>query len=232
MFFCGKKDGMQRLVVGALSPNQQHRRPPSTRLGTGTALGMLDLSDAAALEAGVDPAETDCYAAAIDLRDSFYQFSRRRLSSWFACPWPERADTWEVDEVYNEGTGMMEPVGPEEPLYFVFEGLPMGWSWALFFRQNAMELAISRAVPVDTRGYGGLSVDRTPAPGFGPGSPVASVHVDNATPIGLNFKDMLGAYARAREELAKVGLIVGDFEEPKKVISVVGFDILAVRAPG
>ena len=191
MFFCAKKDGMQRLVVDARAPNQQHRRPPSTRLGTGTALGMLDLSDDAARAAGADPVHTDYYAASLDLRDSFYQFSCRRLSSWFACPWPERADTWEVNEVYDEDTNTMVPVDPGEPLYFVFEGLPMGWSWALYFCEHAMELAISRAVPMDSRCLGGLSVDRTPAPGLGPGSPIASVYVDNGTLIGMTLKDTI-----------------------------------------
>ena len=91
----------------------------------------------------------------------------------------------------------MEPLDPEEPLYFVSEGLPMGWSWALFFCQKAMGARRqSRSARRHARLRWALGgPDPTPAPGLGPGSPVAPVYLDNATLIGLNFKDTLGAYA-------------------------------------
>ena len=227
MFFCGKKDGMQRLVVDARSPNQQHRRPPSTRLGTGTALTMLDLSDAAALEAGVNPAETDYYAAAIDLRDARQLLPVLVSAAVIVVCVPVAGARRHLggQRGVQRGDRRYGARGPRGTPLLRVRGPPHGVVLGPLFCQNAMELAISRAVPVDTRGYGGLSVDRTPVPGLGPGSPVASVYVDNATLIGLSFKDTQGAYARAREELAKVGFIVGDFEEPKKVLSVVGFEL-------
>ena len=87
------------------------------------------------MEFSAEPGDSDFdpMVASLDLRDGFYQFQDDRLASWFGCEWPMRA--WEVDitEIYDEVVGGMVDVGPDEWVYFVFTGLPMGWSWALFF---------------------------------------------------------------------------------------------------
>eukprot|EP00972_Heterocapsa_arctica_P049516 7288102-Heterocapsa_arctica.AAC.1 len=73
---------------------QLHRRPPHTRLGTPEALCSLDLSDDMLRTAGADPASVSPHIASVDLTDCFYQYRSRELAEWFACEWPEEAQTW------------------------------------------------------------------------------------------------------------------------------------------
>ena len=53
---------------------------------------------------------------------------------------PEHADTRGVTETWVEVSRAFVFVEPHKLLYFVFEGMPMGWDWALYFAQAAMEI--------------------------------------------------------------------------------------------
>eukprot|EP00969_Alexandrium_andersonii_P002545 110573-Alexandrium_andersonii.AAC.1 len=79
----------------------------------------------------------DLHAATVDLVESFYQFRLRSLGSWFGCEWPLRAAEAGVDAVWDEDLGRPVAVGGDEWVFFVFEGMCMGWSWALFFAQES-----------------------------------------------------------------------------------------------
>eukprot|EP00973_Karenia_brevis_P082945 11501599-Karenia_brevis.AAC.1 len=139
-----------------------HRRPPRSALGTPGALGSVDISDDAILEAeswgeiqtdGLPSGEISVHASTVDLQDSFYQLKNRRLADWFGCEWAETASAWGITSFVN-ADGVEEKVEPIEMLFFVFEGMPMGWSWALYFCQSAMCDACSDAVPTDEFGRG------------------------------------------------------------------------------
>ena len=65
-------------------------------------------------------------------------------------------------------------------LYFVVEGMPLGWTWALFFWQSALAAAVRTVVRAGPDGRGGLVEDGEAAPVLAPGWPIAAVYVDNA----------------------------------------------------
>ena len=73
--------------------------------------------------------------------DCFYNFSIEELSSWFGF-----GDTFTVRElrkmgidvtrVYDDQSQTQTAVSDEERLHMCFGGIPMGWSWALYFAQE------------------------------------------------------------------------------------------------
>eukprot|EP00973_Karenia_brevis_P077561 10777280-Karenia_brevis.AAC.1 len=131
----------------------------------------------------------------MDLRDSFYQFKNRKLADWFGCEWGETASSWGVSSFVN-ADGKEEHVEGDEILYFVFEGMPMGWSWALYFCQAAMCDACAEAVPTDFHGRGGVVEDGHPVPKLARGRPLVAVYVDNALTVGATRKDVELALGR------------------------------------
>eukprot|EP00972_Heterocapsa_arctica_P069193 10223590-Heterocapsa_arctica.AAC.1 len=68
------------------------------------------------------------------------------MADRFAVKWPETAATWKTTSCWDPDLNAETPCDPEEKLYFVFEGLPMGWSWSLFFAQAGMSAAVMRAL--------------------------------------------------------------------------------------
>ena len=135
MFFVAKKQG-QRLVVDARQAKAWHARPPCAQLTTGSALASLRFEEQAGAGAW--------HGSTIDLVDSFYQFSVKQFASWFGCRWGRKARDWGVSEVWSEEEVCMIPVEPDQVLYFCFEALPMGWSWAMYFCQDVVAGAVSR----------------------------------------------------------------------------------------
>ena len=122
----------QRMVIDTRVPNLLHKTPPKTRLGSGSALLRVRLDDRTIT--GMDP-----HAFTTDLEDSFYQFTDRRLATWFGCEWVFTASTWGVSSVWCDESEQWEEVSPDQLLYFVFEGMPMGWTWAVYFCQAVIE---------------------------------------------------------------------------------------------
>ena len=198
-FTVGKKDGMQRLVCDARMPNQFHRRAPKAHLGTPAALASLDLSEEARGRAPVSDATASeaelPHAATVDLTDSFYQFTVEEVCGWFGVDFPEDADTWGVDSVFNLDTGVHEAVLPDDQLFFCFKGLAMGWTFALCFCQSVMAQHVSAALE-GVGGHGALIADRAVPPQVTDGSPAAAVYVDNATIIGGTRRDTRSASPR------------------------------------
>ena len=132
--------------MDARGPNQCHRRPPHSRLGSLAAAASLDLSDEALRSACLDPDNVELWMATLDLVDYFYQFHDLNVASWWGVDFPERADVWGVTRCWCEDAQAFVDVHPHELLYFVFEGMPMGWSWALYFAQAAMETPFEKAL--------------------------------------------------------------------------------------
>ena len=196
----GKKLEQQRLIIDARYASQCCRRPPSSKLGTSATIGDVDLSDATMKAAGLQ--DPTLYAAAVDLTDCFYQFTVREMAEWFACEWTETAETWGVRQVWCPAARGFVPVAPEERLCWVFEGLPMGWSWSLFFAQEVMSQVVSSVLVSGSRlgdaPVGGLLRDGEVVPVLGPGRPVGAVYVDNATIVAGSFADASEALERLR----------------------------------
>ena len=224
-FFIRKKTGMQRMVVDARGPNQCHRRPPHSRLGSPAAVAALDLSDVALRAAGIEPSSAELWMSTLDLVDYFYQFHGRDLASWWGVDFPERADVWGVAECWCPELRDFTPVEPWERLFFVFEGMPMGWSWALYFAQAAMETPFERALGAPRDGIGGLLRDGRPPPLIGKGRPVGSVYVDNGAIFAASREDCIAGDRAVRRELAAADLVIGDSTPPARSDVLVGYDI-------
>ena len=111
------------------------------------------------------------------------------MASWFACEWPETAETWGADRVWDDDLEQYTEVRPGEWLYWVFEGMPMGWSWALYFCQATLESAAEKATPGTPDGHGGLCHDGGIAPIVSKGHPVSAIYVDNVLVAGIDFAD-------------------------------------------
>ena len=75
LFFLGKKNGDQRMVLDARAPNAMHADPPLTLLGTLAAVAGLDLSESTLEEAQGSDEPADPHAASVDLVDSFSRYT-------------------------------------------------------------------------------------------------------------------------------------------------------------
>ena len=144
-FFVRKKDtadkkGRIRLVLDCRPVNQLHRAPPKSRLATPGALSTLCFSEewARLSAASEEDVELSIAGASIDLQDGFYQFAAESVSSWFCLGERFTAKEAGVSQVYNESTMEMEAVRPDQLLWACVRGLPMGWSWALYFCQSVV----------------------------------------------------------------------------------------------
>ncbi|CAK0832272.1 unnamed protein product [Prorocentrum cordatum] len=155
-FFVHKKDGRIRFICDARQANLCHRRPPRTVLGGPASLSELDLSPLAEALGG--------YGGALELPHR-----------------PPRERGLDITHVYDDDLKGPTPVRTGELLYPVMRALPMGWSWALHFAQEAVTTLAERGCP---GGSEQLLQDKRPAPLLRPGRPVSAVHVDNFTGLG------------------------------------------------
>ena len=85
-----------------------------------------------------------------------------------------------MPEVYEEVSQCYVGVEPAQLIYWCFAGMPMGWSWAMVFAQEAMSVPPRVVALMTADGVGGLLEDGRPVPRFGPQAPVVSMYVDNA----------------------------------------------------
>ena len=146
IFFVGKKVNCLRMVLDAREANSLHRRPPHTGLGSAGALALLDLSAQALAADGRLPEELRLHGSGVDIMDGYYQFKVPQLGSYFGVDFPERADAFGCTKVYCEDSGLFMPVEPDRKVFFVFDGLSMGWSWALHFCRCVTEDVMQTAL--------------------------------------------------------------------------------------
>ena len=215
----GKKGGQIRLVVDAREPNRMHRPPPHTALGTPAALGEQDwTNDALGLQAS-EPSEL--WGSALDLQDSFYQFENEILGEDFGFDFPEAADVYGCTHVWS-ATGL-EPVPSDEPVFPVFCGVPMGWSWALW----AIHSIVSHESAVALGGYDRLIKDRETPPSPQSGRPTASVYVDNVRIFGTSRGDADKGLHKVLKRLEAKGLACHEIER-----AATEFDTVGLRCKG
>jgi hypothetical protein len=72
---------------------------------------------------------------------------------------PESAGVYGATHVY-EG-GVFVEVGSHEPVFPVFRGLAMGWSWALWAMHTTVSTIVASVLP---GGTGALVLDRASSP--------------------------------------------------------------------
>ncbi|CAK0895895.1 unnamed protein product [Prorocentrum cordatum] len=221
-FFVEKKGGWIRLVVDARDANRTHWAPPHAALGTPAALSEQDWSDAALADAGwvsADGSPAQIFGSSLDLQDSFYQFFSERVAEDFGMDFPERASYYQVSHIWTPDG--LSPVDPDELVFPVFRGVPMGWSWALWAVHSSVTSWVSDTLPGGARR---LLLDKQPAPVAAPFRPTGSVYVDNVSFLGLSSDDVGHALQAAKDKLDSLGIACHEVEGPATHFTTVGVE--------
>jgi len=210
VFFVSKKNDRLRVIVDARRTNSLCRRPPRTRLGSIEALCQVELD--------VGDGEV-MWVAQQDVKDYFYRLGiSRNIGEWFALP--------EVD-----GRWMQEILGAQAPailgtgtVYPYLRVLPMGFSWAFWFAQEAHDHLTRKALG---RGFQ-FVCDREPPPRLRAG-PAAMIYADNGNYFGLTPDQADDCRSRCRRELVGVGLDVHEEEDATLLTETLGVRIQGER---
>ncbi|CAK0844871.1 unnamed protein product [Prorocentrum cordatum] len=221
-FFVEKKGGWIRLVVDARDTNRTHWAPPHAALGTPAALSEQDWSDAALSDAGwvsADGSPAQIFGSSLDLQDSFYQFFSERVAEDFGMDFPERASYYQVSHIWTPDG--LSPVDPDELVFPVFRGVPMGWSWALWAVHSSVTSWVADTLPGGARR---LLLDKQPAPVAAPFRPTGSVYVDNVSFLGLSSDDVGLALQAAKDKLDSLGIAYHEVEGPATHFTTVGVE--------
>ena len=221
-FTVAKKDSQwQRLVLDARATNLCRRRAPYAPLASAGATALIDLSH---LPTGAAP----CGVGA-DLQDWFYQFKWPHMASWFAFNCRVSAEEFNISEIFDEASGQYVPVdSPAERLWPAFEGLVMGWSWALYLCHSSLTAAMIEA----TTAFMGtadrdevvthLMRDRCPGPVLRKGVVLLAPYVDNANAILFDFEDGQRFYDLMLNSLRRRGFILKELVPPTDTLDMVG----------
>jgi hypothetical protein len=208
----GSVDGnTQRLIVDCRQSNSLMRRPPTTRLATSAGLASLDFSTEALAEQGYEHLDIDPLTSGLDtgdVGDCFYNFVVPNACSWFSTGDIvdlEDMRRWNMVDhyIYDEDSGITTPLLPGERVYICFRGMPMGWSWALYFAQEIIShqclLAVDQPEKVLIR-------DKHPAPAVRPNTPVLGVYVDNVHSFGGKQGEAAECMDRVAHRFSELGI--------------------------
>ena len=226
-FFVKKKSGMIRLIVDARQANAYHRRPPVTRLASAGCYTELDLSDGRLESAGFGGLlEFSGHGQEGDVSDCFYNYEVDEVADWFGVDMePLTVSDWrqagvEVPRIWENGLFCDPP--DDEPLFAVVRVMAMGWSWALFFANEAVAFSVEKSKGA-AAGLDSQLRERKEAPVLRPGVPITGTYVDNVTILGGTRQDAAqGAEAFQRQvELEKLPLLWTQ-DQPEQVLESVG----------
>ena len=153
--------------------------------------------------------------------DGYYQLEVAELSSWFSLGVTYTGFGAGVQEVWSDESRTMEPVDGSEHLWACFAGLPMGWSWALYFCHAACQSACERGLA--RCGLPAVSLaDWTPAPFLSAHSAVVAPYVDNANVVAGSKAVASKVLEAVKLELEMLGLAMHDEMEPTQDMEMVG----------
>ncbi|CAK0907206.1 unnamed protein product, partial [Prorocentrum cordatum] len=208
-----KKPGEIRMIVDARQANACHRAPPTTRLGSAGALADLDFSDGDGSFGGVGSVVGwDPHGNEADVEDCFYNFSIDGLAEWFGFDDPLLAAT--IRDTYGINIGSywdpdlhrMVAATDDVVLCPCMRAMCMGWSWALFFAQEAVSAMTSRALRPCSTLEPAMVREHLPAPDLNESGVMGSVYVDNITVLGKTAAVAREASAALRDEAERCGL--------------------------
>ena len=245
IFFIQKKDGRLRVVIDGRLPSALHWRPPRSGLAIPTVLSRLILSDEAITlggdgerlrahlrghpspELSSEPLEVEGSAWSRPHRRLLYQFYSDRLASWFATDFTaKRTEIEEItgaplDTIWDDDLGAFERPDSEEPLFGCFRGLPMGWSWSLFFGHDFISSCLERELTklqLPPRLLG----DRQAPPIVTRFMPVMAPYVDNANIITLRASQRERVHAQVIKELELHGFTLRDLVLGERLFNFLG----------
>ena len=152
------KSGKIRIIIDARKTNQLLRPPPSTTLASTAAVAEFESEEA------------ELHFSIQDIADCFYQFAiDERLQKYFALM-PVKAGELGIHEI--EG----KKVAYDRMIYPCLSVLPMGFSWALHWTQQAHRHLL------ELGGFGNSSselLDKHPPPQLDKDKPAKLIYVDN-----------------------------------------------------
>ena len=207
-FVVRKKDGWQRLIVDARVANQNHRRPPTTRLSTASGLADVDfVGEAMDGQGEVMQLQLPSMAAG-DVGDCFYNFSVECMASWFCADDRETvADLkrmgFEVGMIFDDSVQDFVEPSDDEAVFFAFKGMCMGWSWALWL---ANEIVANQSSIGSGLSEERFIRDKRPAPTVTQSSPAIGVYVDNVNVIGMGSASVNDVMDSVADRFARLGI--------------------------
>ena len=198
-----------------------HQAPPHSSLATAGALASINLADSWLGDSAVDGTRAAPHAAAIDLADGYYQFSVPEVASWFSLGVRRRAVDAGVSRTYCDDAKIETEVDPEEWLWACFGGLPMGWSWGLYFCHEALSECCRRAMRT-VQPTGELLGDRRPAPRLSSTTGFFAPYVDNGNIIAGSATVAATLLAAVQSEMATLGFVFHEVVEPTTKLDLLG----------
>ena len=143
---------------------------------------------------------------------------------------PVQAGDLDVSSVYDDDMQQWVDVETDTWLWPCFQGLPMGWSWALFLCHSALtdgmlmalmsfNPSLDRAAAADQ-----LVRDRCPAPKLSARRPLLAPYVDNGSAIGYDEKETLAYHKLMVEELQKPAFVLKDIVEACPILDMTGLE--------
>ena len=190
LFFVRKKTPQWiRMVIDARRVNHRHRCPPTTKLATPRAFVDIQFPP-------TNNGEPLAFGMEADVNDCFYNFVTEELASWFGIDFPLRVGDWvsagwNLSKIFDDATGRFYTPDLDLVVYPVFRGLCMGWSWSLFFANEAVAHIVRGMQPSPMHEIR----DKTPSPDIMLG-PVTGVYVDNISIIGRTKAEVKQAAAK------------------------------------
>jgi len=120
-----------------------------------------------------------------DVSDCFYNYTIKEIVDWFGVDEPMSVQELsglglDVSSVFDPSLGCNVPVTADTILYPCFEGLSMGWSWAIFFANESVSKDVE-----DAGGEKGSDVrEKMPTPQLPDFRTISGTYVDNIAVIG------------------------------------------------
>ena len=210
-FFVLKKNGSLRMILDCRPSNKVFRKPPHVRLGTCGEWAHLTL-----------PPEDVLYAASGDIKDYFYACGIPvGLSEFFSLP-PVKGSVFKGWGLELEGGAPAD----DEDVFPQLAVMPMGWSWAFFFAQEAHTALIKKYTNADDDDF--LEAGRPP-PHLRDSTARVHAYCDNLTVFGTD-KDKVAERAKsAIDGLTLEGFPIHEIEEAASFAVSVGIEISGLK---
>lgn len=164
------------------------------------------------------------YGLEADVSDCFYNYVNPQFGSWFginvkltARDWIKLG--WERRPIFSDEQQCYFTPSDDITLYPVFEGLCMGWSWALFLANEAVAHAVAGRVErplAEVR-------DRFPPPDLSNCSAVTGVYVDNISIVGTSPQAVQQVRDKILNRFQEDGIpLTWSSDEPSPILETVG----------
>ncbi len=209
VFFVRRKDGRLRLIVDARRTNQRVRTPPTTRLASASALSEIIVDESDIVRFSVQ-----------DIANCFYELHiPDGLSQWFGLM-PLTASDQGIAELQGEVWD------PHQLIFPVLSVLPMGFSWSVFWTQEAHRFLVnqSKACPIDAE-----IIDKKPAPDLTQYSTARLLYIDNQLFMSTEEHGASSARRSAHSVLSQHHLPLHEIVDDVTLIDSIGFELDGIR---